>query len=302
MRSGPGFGVVWAENVSIGIVLSFVKESTLCHLEAYCQEFVEPSANIDLFSRPLAWSCNHDMVRCRLLEGFIPLHVSGEDGRALVTEVVIEADAGIKWEDDDCHQSIAKHDNVDWKAVDDYRLVCLNRLLAHRGLIILGNDELHVVEGFLWDDLQLKHIVLILHSLSSWPDTCRGLWVLNEQFTTVTLSNTYNDLMRNLVKHSRIQCHHVFTSDVFDSFKPNPKLYLGAAEKLGVEPEECALVAAHLGDLKGAKACGFYVIYVERALEEKTLILREENIPDLQINESEEGFIALARQLREQIA
>lgn len=72
---------------------------------------------------------------------------------------------------------------------------------------------------------------------------------------------------------------------------------MGAAERMGVQPQECALVAAHLGDLKGAKACGFYTIYVERPLEEKNPELREEGIPDMVIREDEEGFIALAKRL-----
>ena len=84
---------------------------------------------------------------------------------------------------------------------------------------------------------------------------------------------------------------------MFESFKPSPKVYLGAAEKMGVKPEECGLVAAHLFDLKGAKACGFYAIYVERPLEEKAPELREENIPDLWIKEDKEAFVALAGRL-----
>jgi 2-haloacid dehalogenase len=88
---------------------------------------------------------------------------------------------------------------------------------------------------------------------------------------------------------------------MFKSFKPNPKVYLGAAEKMSVKPEECGLVAAHLNDLKGAKACGFYTIYVERPLEEKNPELRKENIPDLLVKEDEKGFITLADRLEIQV-
>ena len=66
---------------------------------------------------------------------------------------------------------------------------------------------------------------------------------------------------------------------------------------MGVKPEQCALVAAHLSDLKGAKACGFYAIYVERPLEEKNPELREENISDMWIRENENGFVTLAERL-----
>ena len=197
--------------------------------------------------------------------------------------------------------SIANHGSVDWRAVDKHRLGLLHTLLAHRGLIILHEDastsELQVKEGSLWNESQLKHLGLVWHRLPPWPDTCRGLTLLNKKFSTVTLSNTYNDLLKSLVAHSSIPFTHVYSADMFQSFKPNPKVYLGAAEKMGVKPEECGLVAAHLSDLKGAKACGFYAIYVERPLEEKTPELREENIPDLWIKEGENGFIALAEHL-----
>ena len=89
---------------------------------------------------------------------------------------------------------------------------------------------------------------------------------------------------------------------MFHSFKPDPKVYLGAAEKMGVKPEECGLVAAHLSDLKGAKACGFYTIYVGRPLEEKNLELREENIPDIWIKEDEYGLVTLAERLGIQVS
>ena len=144
---------------------------------------------------------------------------------------------------------------MDWRAVDKHRVELLPRLLEPRGLIILREDastsELQVEEGSLWDESQLKHLGLVWHRLTPWPDTCRGLDLLNRQFSTVTLSNSYNDVLEHLVAQSSIPFRHIYSADMFQSFKPNPKVYLGAAEKMGVKPEECALVAAHLSDLKG---------------------------------------------------
>jgi 2-haloacid dehalogenase len=185
--------------------------------------------------------------------------------------------------------------------VDKDRIELLPKLLAKRGLIIPRKDdstsELQVGEGSLWTEAQLKHLGLVWHRLTPWPDTCRGLDLLNKKFSTVALSNTYNDLLQHLVAHSSIPFTHNYSSDMFQSYKPNSKVYLGAAEKLGVKPEECGLVAAHLGDLKGAKACGFYAIYVDRPLEEKNPELREENIPDIVVKEDEDGLITLAERL-----
>ena len=194
---------------------------------------------------------------------------------------------------------------MDWRAVDKHRLELLPKLLAHHGLVIPREDAstsgLQVGEGSLWDEAQLKHLGLVWHRLTPWPDTCRGLDLLNRQFSTVTLSNSYNDLLEHLVAHSRIPFTRIYSADMFQSFKPDPKVYLGAAEKMGVKPEECGLVAAHLSDLKGAKACGFYTIYVDRPLEEKHPELREENIPHMWIKGDEDGFITLAERLGIQV-
>ena len=185
--------------------------------------------------------------------------------------------------------------------MDKHRIEILPKLLAQHGLINpRDNDstsELHVGKGSLWNESQLKDLGLIWHRLTPWPDTNRGLDLLNKKFSTIGLSNSYNELVERLVAHSSIPYTHVYTADMFKSYKPNPKVYLGAAEKMGVKPEECALVAAHLNDLKGAKAVGFFTIYVERSLEEKNPELRGEVIPDLLVKQDENGFITLAERL-----
>ena len=193
-------------------------------------------------------------------------------------------------------ESKEKQGNVDWRAVDKHRIEVLPRLLADRGLIILGDDA-SIQDGSIWNNSQLDHLGRIWHRLPPWPDTNQGLDLLNTKFSTVALSNTYNDLLQSLVAHSNIPFTHLYSSDMFHSFKPNPKVYLGAAEQMGVKPEECALVAAHLNDLKGAKACGFYTVYVERPLEEKNLELVEEKIPDMVVGEGGGGFVGLAERL-----
>lgn len=203
--------------------------------------------------------------------------------------------------------SIASSGTVDWRAVDNNRIELLPQLLQRYGLAVpdrrtaASGSDLEVGEGSLWTKPQLEHLGRVWHRLTPWPDTCRGLELLNTKFSTVALSNCYNDLLQELVSHSNIPFTNVYSSDMFNSYKPNPKVYVGAAEKMGVKPEECALVAAHLGDLKGAKACGFYAISVVRPLEEKAQELKKENIPDLVIEEGEDGLVKLAERLGVQI-
>ena len=90
---------------------------------------------------------------------------------------------------------------------------------------------------------------------------------------------------------------HIYSAEMFKSYKPSPKVYLGAAEKIGLKPEECALVAAHLDDLKAAKSNGFRTVYVERPQEERHRDLSEEGIADIWVGQDEDGFVTAAERL-----
>lgn len=75
-------------------------------------------------------------------------------------------------------------------------------------------------------------------------------------------------LLDDLNAYAKLHFTHVFSAEVFGSYKPSPKVYLGAVERLGLRPGDCAMVAAHLDDLKAAKSHGLQTVYVERPGEE----------------------------------
>ena len=69
---------------------------------------------------------------------------------------------------------------------------------------------------------------------------------------------------------------------------------------MGLEPQEVAMVAAHLDDLKAARGCGFKTIYVERKQEEDWKPEQEEyqdarSWVDMWVTEEEDGFLEVAR-------
>lgn len=91
---------------------------------------------------------------------------------------------------------------------------------------------------------------------------------------------------------------------MFGTYKPAPRVYLGAAEKLDLRPIQCAMVAAHLNDLKAAKQNGLQTVYVERPgeedwSEEEVAKARQEGWVDLWIDQSggSKGFITVAEKL-----
>jgi 2-haloacid dehalogenase len=116
------------------------------------------------------------------------------------------------------------------------------------------------------------------------------------------LSNGNLSLLNDLKTHGSLDFTHVFSAEQFGTYKPSPKVYLGAAERLGLQPSECAMVAAHLSDLQAAKSHGLQTIYVERRMEddwstEEVEEARKEGWVDLWVPINEQGFVTVAEKL-----
>jgi 2-haloacid dehalogenase len=111
------------------------------------------------------------------------------------------------------------------------------------------------------------HLNLVWHRLKPWPDTVRGLKRLKSRFVIATLSNGNTSLLVNMAKQGGLPWDCVFSSDTFKLFKPDPGMYLGAADMLGLKPEEVMMVAAHKPDLRAAAKCGLKTAFVQRPRE-----------------------------------
>lgn len=152
----------------------------------------------------------------------------------------------------------AAADKSKFKTVDQHHVEALHKIMVDHGL-----------DG-LWTDEEVQRISMIWHFLDPWSDSAAGLGKLREQggFQTSTLSNGNTALLADLAKHGALPYTHIISAEDFGAYKPHPSVYLGAAKKLGLAPGECALVAAHLADLKAAKGCGYQTIYIDRLKEE----------------------------------
>ncbi|KAF2703107.1 haloacid dehalogenase [Pleomassaria siparia CBS 279.74] len=193
-------------------------------------------------------------------------------------------------------KSVAADDTVPWKTIDEHYLDSLKELLVEWQL-----------EG-LWMDDEVRALSLVWHRLDPWPDSSAGIQALNKLFYTVTLSNGNMSLLSDLAEHGSLPFTHIFSAELFHSYKPSPKVYLGGVQKLGLQPLECAMVAAHLNDLKGAKENGLQVIYVERPEEEDWSkedvdAARREGWVDLWVAKEDQGegikggFVSVAEKL-----
>ncbi|KAI9712305.1 MAG: hypothetical protein M1820_001518 [Bogoriella megaspora] len=174
-----------------------------------------------------------------------------------------------------------------YMSIDEHHHVSLKQLI-----------EKWKLQG-LWTDEDVQTMSRIWHYLDPWPDAVRGIQELNRLYWTCTLSNGNVELLGDMAIHAGLEWTHIFSASMWESFKPSPKVYLGAVEKLGLKPEECVMVAAHLADLKAAKGCGLRTVYVERPGEEVLDVeeARGEGYVDVWVDEGEEGFVTVAERL-----
>lgn len=186
--------------------------------------------------------------------------------------------------------SSAARDKGAFKTVDQHHVEALHKILVDHGL-----------DG-LWTDEEIQKISMIWHFLDPWPDSSPGLAQLSQAFVTATLSNGNTSLLSDLAQHGSLPYTHIVSAEDFGAYKPHPSVYLGAAKKLGVEPQECALIAAHLRDLKAARGCGYQTIYIERAQEESwssedAAKAKQEGWVDMWIglDEGKGGFLEIAK-------
>ncbi|TCD66350.1 hypothetical protein EIP91_001454 [Steccherinum ochraceum] len=124
-----------------------------------------------------------------------------------------------------------------------------------------------------WGDKKREEMTRFWHKLDGWEDSSRGLYSMKKDFILGTLSNGSARLLVDL--HADLPWDIVFSGDIIGSFKTNPKMYLGAVEKLDLKPHKVAMVAAHRHDLVAAATHGMKTVYVRRPTEDAYLTAEE---------------------------
>ena len=178
---------------------------------------------------------------------------------------------------------------TEWKDIDTHHRDSLVELLEQYGLTGVYSNE------------EIEDLSKAWHFLTPWPDSASGIRALGKKLVTATLSNGNRSLLEDLNKFGDLGFQKVISAADFQAYKPNEKVYLGAVQALGLQPGQVAMVAAHLGDLKGARGCGLRTVYVERKREEDWEVGSPEyedakTWVDIWVKEAEEGFAEVARQ------
>ncbi|KAI0697746.1 haloacid dehalogenase [Cerioporus squamosus] len=123
--------------------------------------------------------------------------------------------------------------------------------------------------GSAWDSDKRQALVMAWHKANGWPDSSKGIYRLKKKAIVAALSNGNIRFLVDLAKHSDLPFDVIFSVDLFGTCKPNEKVYQGALHHLDIPPEKCAMVAAHLWDLRAAAQQGMKTVYVPRITDDE---------------------------------
>jgi 2-haloacid dehalogenase len=143
-----------------------------------------------------------------------------------------------------------------------------------RGFVKLDTLHREILDGLL-PRFGLDHLTeteradlnRVWHRLGPWPDSVAGLTRLKSRFTICSLSNGNIGLLTEMAKGAGLPWDCVLSAEVFRAYKPDPRVYLGAAAVFDAAPGDVMMVAAHHDDLAAARDCGLQTAYIERPLE-----------------------------------
>ena len=141
-----------------------------------------------------------------------------------------------------------------WTTLDHLHRATLNRLVHEFGVQGLTEDE-------------LEWINLGWHRLLPWADVLPGLLQLKPRYTIGPLSNGNVSLLVDMARHAHLPWDVIFGADLFEHYKPDAEVYLGACRLLDLPPERVMLVAAHNYDLRAAQALGLRTGFIPRPAE-----------------------------------
>jgi 2-haloacid dehalogenase len=103
--------------------------------------------------------------------------------------------------------------------------------------------------------------------LAPWPDSVPGLTVLKDHAIIAPCSNGSIALMKRLAKFGGLPWDCILGAEIAQAYKPDPRVYLGCAAALRLDPGQVMMVAAHNGDLHAARAAGLMTGFLARPTE-----------------------------------
>lgn len=118
------------------------------------------------------------------------------------------------------------------------------------------------------DDPGIRERLMSLYmKLQAYPDAVDTLDKLKQSgFATAILSNGSPEMLQSAVENSGLAPHfdEVLSVHEVGIYKPSPKVYQLAVDRMGVAPDEICFVSANAWDCAGSAAFGFQVAHLNR--------------------------------------
>lgn len=135
----------------------------------------------------------------------------------------------------------------------------------------LAQSTLKTALARLEKDVDPNDVLDELQKLPPYPDAMRAFDVLEDaRLTIAVVTNGGEASTRKLLEAAGLEerVAEIVSAEEVEIYKPHPAVYRHAAERVGVEPKNLTLIAAHAWDVTGAKAAGLGAIWVDRGEHE----------------------------------
>lgn len=126
--------------------------------------------------------------------------------------------------------------------------------------------------------------------IKPFPDVEDSLRRLKRSFKLCIISNTDNNLIEEVLSHFRVTFDEIVTAEDVRAYKPAPKMYQTALERLACSANHAMHVARSQYDVVGSKRTGMWSTWVNRTGEPWQ---ERDTKPDLEVKD----IRALADQL-----
>ena len=100
------------------------------------------------------------------------------------------------------------------------------------------------------------------HRLNTWPDAVDAIQKLRGSYSVNVLTVLSYAIAVDSSKFNQLSWDGILSCEFLERYKTDARAYQQAAELLRLEPQEVMMVAAHTGDLMGAKDAGMKTAYV----------------------------------------
>ncbi|MCS7095134.1 MAG: haloacid dehalogenase type II [Thaumarchaeota archaeon] len=106
------------------------------------------------------------------------------------------------------------------------------------------------------------------NDLKPLPEVDETLGALRGKgYAIAVLSNGDPETIDSLTKKLKVKFDYLFSAKQSGLYKPHPKIYLDAAERMRLRPENVAHVSSTVYDVVGSKAAGLRAIWIDVAGE-----------------------------------